>query len=207
MVSSDRGLCGGLNNNLFKNIIADLIKWGANGVETEVCAIGKKAETFFSRHNIKVFAAVNNLGDAPKVKDLIGIIKAFSDAFVAGEFDEVYLAYNEFTSALVQTPQIDLLFPIIDQKNQHSKLAWDYIYEPNPEILLDILLRRYIESLVYQGVVENSASEQAARMVAMKSATDNAGELIDDFKLIYNKARQAAITKELAEIVAGAAAV
>lgn len=207
IISSDRGLCGGLNNNLFKHIISDLMELEAKGVQTQVCTIGKKAETFFARHNFKVFAAVNELGDNPKIKDLVGIIKVLADGFVAGEFDQVYFGYNEFSSAIVQTPKVELLLPVIDESHTHSKLAWDYIYEPAPEILLDTLLHRYIESLVYQGVVENVASEQAARMVAMKSATDNAGDLIDEFKLKYNKARQAAITKELAEIVAGAAAV
>jgi F-type H+-transporting ATPase subunit gamma len=207
VVSSDRGLCGGLNHNLFKKIIKELIAWEAKGVVTEICTIGKKAEGFFTRQNVKLVASITDLGYVPKVQDLMGIIKVLADAFGACEFDEIYLAYNEFTSAIVQTPRIDLLLPVVDAAHEAREKYWDYIYEPSPEILLDILLRRYVESLVYQGVVENAASEQAARMVAMKNATDNAGELIEDFKLMYNKARQAAITKELAEIVAGAAAV
>ena len=207
IISSDRGLCGGLNNNLFKKAIKEIMVWEEKGVSAQICTIGRKAEIFFTRQNVTLLASVPNLGDAPKVKDLLGMIKVFSDAFAVADFDQVYLGYNEFVSAISQTPKIELLLPIVGPIHDARDPYWDYIYEPAPEVLLSILLRRYIESLVYQGVVENAASDQAARMVAMKNATDNAGELIEDFKLIYNKARQAAITKELAEIVAGAAAV
>jgi F-type H+-transporting ATPase subunit gamma len=207
VISSDRGLCGGLNNILFKKVIKELMVWDEKGVSAEICTVGRKAEGFFNRQNAKLIASITSLGDAPKVKDLVGIIKVLSDGFVNGEVDQVFIAYNEFASAISQSPKIEALLPIIGQPHNSRDPYWDYIYEPAPEVLLDILLRRYIESLVYQGAVENIACEQAARMVAMKNATDNAGDLIEDFKLIYNKARQAAITKELAEIVAGAAAV
>ncbi len=208
IMSSDRGLCGGLNHNLFKKVLVDLMAWDKSGFNTQVCTVGKKAETFFNRHNAKLGASVVNINDDPKLKDLVGIIKVLTDAFVKGEIDRVYLAYNDFVSTLVQKPSVELLLPIIETTHDDSRNAsWDYLYEPSAEILLDTLLRRYVESVVYQGLVENVACEQAARMVAMKNATDNAGELIDDLKLVYNKARQAAITKELAEIVAGAAAV
>ncbi len=207
VVSSDRGLCGGLNNNLFRKILLEHKAWEEKGVAAEICTIGKKAESFFTRHKAKVVASITGLGDTPKVKDLVGIIKVCSDAFCAENYDQIYFAYNEFVSAIVQEPHLELLLPIIDAEHNTRNSCWEYIYEPAPDILLDTLLRRYVESLVYQGAVENVASEQAARMVAMKSATENAGELIDDLRLIYNKARQAAITKELAEIVAGAAAV
>jgi len=207
VVSSDRGLCGGLNNNLFRKILLEHKAWEEKGVAAEICTIGKKAESFFTRYKAKVVASITGLGDTPKVKDLVGIIKVCSDAFCAENYDQIYFAYNEFVSAIVQEPHLELLLPIIDAEHNTRNSYWEYIYEPAPDILLDTLLRRYVESLVYQGAVENVASEQAARMVAMKSATENAGELIDDLRLIYNKARQAAITKELAEIVAGAAAV
>lgn len=207
VVATDRGLCGGLNQNLFKTIISELMAWEAKGVSCEIYTIGKKAELFFSRHHIKVAASISNLGDEPRVQDLLGIIKVVTDSFLTAGVDQVFLAYNEFVSAISQQPQVEMLFPIVDSVHDERDASWDYIYEPNPTVLLDTLLNRYVESIVYQGAVENVASEQAARMVAMKNATDNAGEIIDDLKLIYNKARQAAITKELAEIVAGAAAV
>lgn len=207
VVATDRGLCGGLNQNLFKTIISELMAWEAKGVSCEIYTIGKKAELFFSRHHIKVAASISNLGDEPRVQDLLGIIKVATDSFLTAGVDQVFLAYNEFVSAISQQPQVEMLFPIVDSVHDERDASWDYIYEPNPTVLLDTLLNRYVESIVYQGAVENVASEQAARMVAMKNATDNAGEIIDDLKLIYNKARQAAITKELAEIVAGAAAV
>lgn len=207
VVATDRGLCGGLNQNLFKSVIAELMAWEAKGVSGEIYTIGKKAEIFFSRHHIKVAASITNIGDEPKVRDLLGIIKVATDSFLNAGVDKVFLSYNEFVSAISQKPQIETLFPIVDTTHDVRDAGWDYIYEPNPAVLLDTLLNRYIESLVYQGAVENVASEQAARMVAMKNATDNAGDIIDDLKLIYNKARQSAITKELAEIVAGAAAV
>lgn len=207
IISSDRGLCGGLNINLFKNVIAEMKRLNDEGIQSSICTIGKRAESFFTHHKADVIASVISIGDQPKMKDLIGIIKVVLDAFDKGEAGKVYVCYNKFISTLVQKPQIDLLLPVIRTMHERPKSSWDYIYEPKAEILFDLLLRRYIETLIYQGVVENVACEQAARMVAMKNASDNAEDLINDLKLIYNKARQAAITKELAEIVAGAAAV
>ncbi len=207
VISSDRGLCGGLNTNLFKVLLSKMHDWHKAGVEVDLCTVGRKGEVFFTHHNAKVIASITYVGDSPKVKDLIGIIKVLMDAFLNQEIDEIYIVYNKFISTISQQPQMERLLPIADPQHDMHNRSWDYIYEPAPEMLLDMLLHRYIETLVYQGAVENVASEQAARMVAMKNATDNAGELIDDFKLMYNKARQAAITKELAEIVAGAAAV
>lgn len=207
VVSTDRGLCGGLNINLFKGIFGEMRKYDEQGIDSLICTIGKRAETFFIHHKATVGASVTALGDIPKMKDLVGIMKVVMDAFDNGEVDRVFLAYNRFVSTLVQKPQIDLLLPVIDPVNVDHKGVWDYIYEPDAATLLDILLHRYVETLIYQGTVENVACEQAARMLAMKNASDNAEDLIDDLRLIYNKARQAAITKELAEIVAGAAAV
>lgn len=207
VVSSDRGLCGGLNHHLFKKIISELKGWDEKQVLADVCTIGKKAETFFTRHNASVVASITDFGDAPKVKDLIGIIKVLLDEYDRGEIDQIYLVYNKFVSTIVQSPQVELLLPVINAQQETVSSKRDYIYEPAPEVLLDALLHRYIETVVYQAVVENVACEQAARMIAMKNASDNAGALIDDLKLMYNKARQAAVTTELAEIVAGAAAV
>jgi F-type H+-transporting ATPase subunit gamma len=207
VVSSDRGLCGGLNINLFKNVITEMEKYDQQGIQIELCTVGKRAETFFIHHKAKVVASTTAIGDKPKVKDLIGIVKVILDAYDQEEVDEVFVCYNKFVSTLVQKPQIERLLPIADPRAAEHRDLWDYIYEPDSAMLLDLLLRRYIETIIYQGVVENVASEQAARMVAMKNASDNAGELIEDLRLVYNKARQAAITKELAEIVAGASAV
>lgn len=206
VVSTDRGLCGGLNINLFKHVFAHMRKLDEQNIPVEINTIGKRAETFFMHHKATVKASVTDVGDSPRIADLIGIMKVVIDAFAANEVDEVYLCYNKFISTLVQQPQIDKLLPVADPK-EASHDAWDYIYEPNAAELLDVLLHRYIETLIYQGTVENVACEQAARMIAMKNASDNAEDLIEDLKLVYNKARQAAITKELAEIVAGAAAV
>lgn len=206
VISSDRGLCGGLNINLFKEVIDAMKSRIDQRIAVDLCTIGKRAETFFVHHKAKIIASNTELGDTPKMKDLIGVIKVLLDAYDANEVDEIYVCYNKFVSTLVQKPQIELLLPITDAlKEQHG--TWDYIYEPSPEMLLDLLLERYIETIIYQGLVENVASEQAARMIAMKNASDNAEELIDELRLVYNKARQAAITKELAEIVAGASAV
>ena len=207
VISSDRGLCGGLNTNLFKAVIAKMQQQAETGNNVMLCTIGKKAETFFSHHHAKVIASTADLGDKPKIKDLIGIMKVIMDSFEDDSSQEIYIAYNKFFSTLVQKPQIDLLLPITAPTNLDVQRSWDYIYEPDPESLLDLLLHRFIETVIYQATVENVASEQAARMVAMKNASENAEELIQDFTLIYNKARQAAITKELAEIVAGASAV
>ncbi|HSX20668.1 MAG TPA: F0F1 ATP synthase subunit gamma [Gammaproteobacteria bacterium] len=207
VISTDRGLCGGLNINLFKNVFGEMRQFDQKAIPSVICTIGKRAETFFVHHKADVAASVTAIGDIPKVKDLVGIMKVVTDAFDKLEVDEVYLCYNKFVSTLVQKPQIVRLLPVVDPKNEGARAAWDYIYEPDAATLLDILLHRYVESLIYQAAVENAACEQAARMMAMRNASDNAEELISDLRLIYNKARQAAITKELAEIVAGAAAV
>ena len=209
VVSTDRGLCGGLNINLFKAALNDMKQWSAKGAKVDLALIGSKASNFFERHGAKVKAHVSGLGDNPSVNDLIGSVKVMLKAYDNGEIDRLYLVYNKFVNTMVQQPKVDQLLPL--PVTEDSKLAkkhhWDYIYEPDPKQLLDTLLIRYVESQVYQGVVENLASEQAARMVAMQAATDNAGNLINDLQLVYNKARQASITQELTEIVSGAAAV
>ena len=209
VVSTDRGLCGGLNINLFKAALNDMKQWSAKGAKVDLALIGSKASNFFERHGAKVKAHVSGLGDNPSVNDLIGSVKVMLKAYDNGEIDKLYLVYNKFVNTMVQQPRVDQLLPL--PVTEDSKLAkkhhWDYIYEPDPKQLLDTLLIRYVESQVYQGVVENLASEQAARMVAMQAATDNAGNLINDLQLVYNKARQASITQELTEIVSGAAAV
>ena len=209
VVSTDRGLCGGLNINLFKAALNDMKQWSAKGAKVDLALIGNKASSFFERHGAKVQAHVAGLGDNPSVNDLIGSVKVMLKAYDNGEIDRLYLVYNKFVNTMVQQPRVDQLLPL--PVTEDSKLAkkhhWDYIYEPDPKQLLDTLLIRYVESQVYQGVVDNLASEQAARMVAMQAATDNAGNLINDLQLVYNKARQASITQELTEIVSGAAAV
>lgn len=209
VVSTDRGLCGGLNINLFKAALNDMKQWSAKGAKVDLALIGSKASNFFERHGAKVKAHVSGLGDNPSVNDLIGSVKVMLKAYDNGEIDKLYLVYNKFVNTMVQQPKVDQLLPL--PVTEDSKLAkkhhWDYLYEPDPKQLLDTLLIRYVESQVYQGVVENLASEQAARMVAMQAATDNAGNLINDLQLVYNKARQASITQELTEIVSGAAAV
>ena len=209
VVSTDRGLCGGLNINLFKAALNDMKQWSAKGAKVDLALIGSKASNFFERHGAKVKAHVSGLGDNPSVNDLIGSVKVMLKAYDNGEIDKLYLVYNKFVNTMVQQPRVDQLLPL--PVTEDSKLAkkhhWDYLYEPDPKKLLDTLLVRYVESQVYQGVVENLASEQAARMVAMQAATDNAGNLINDLQLVYNKARQASITQELTEIVSGAAAV
>ena len=209
VVSTDRGLCGGLNINLFKAALNDMKQWSAKGAKVDLSLNGNKASNFFERHGAKVKAHLSGLGDNPSVKDLIGSVKVMLKAYDNGEIDRLYLVYNKFVNTMVQQPKVDQLLPL--PVTEDSKLAkkhhWDYLYEPDPKQLLDTLLIRYVESQVYQGVVENLASEQAARMVAMQAATDNAGNLINDLQLVYNKARQASITQELTEIVSGAAAV
>lgn len=208
IVSSDRGLCGGLNSNLFRRLVKELKDVKASGTEVQFCTIGTKALGFFRRVGGKVIAQATHLGDAPHMESLVGTVKVMLDAYVAGEVDEVRIAYNEFVNTMTQQPTIHQLVPLPPGDNAHQlQHHWDYIYEPDAKEVLDGLLTRYVESLVYQAVVENGASEQSARMVAMKSASDNAGELIDELQLIYNKARQAAITQEISEIVGGAAAV
>ena len=207
VISSDRGLCGGLNNNMFKETLNSMKEWRNKNVDIDLCTIGSKATGFFKRvSNIK--ASATHLGDTPGVADLIGTVKVMLDAYDNGEIDRLYVVYNRFVNTMTQDPTVLQLLPVMQaEEEKELKHHWDYIYEPDAKVVLDGLLVRYIESQVYQGVVENIACEMAARMVAMKAATDNAGNLIDELQLVYNKARQAAITQELSEIVAGASAV
>ncbi|HIH0817979.1 TPA: F0F1 ATP synthase subunit gamma [Vibrio cholerae] len=209
IISTDRGLCGGLNINLFKKAITDMQTWKDKGAQIELAIIGSKATAFFNNSGAKVAAQVSGLGDSPSLEDLIGSVGVMLKKYDKGELDRLYLVFNQFVNTMVQKPKIDQLLPLpkSDSEDMQRDHMWDYIYEPEPKPLLDALLLRFIESQVYQGVVENLACEQAARMVAMKAATDNASNLIDDLQLVYNKARQAAITQELSEIVGGAAAV
>lgn len=207
LVTTDRGLCGGLNGNLFRQALRQFQQWDKEGQELDLCVIGNKGIGFFSRIGGRVVGQASQLGDAPKLEDLIGTIKIMLDAYDEGRVDRVYLVYNQFVNRMTQKPVFEQLLPLVGEDTQELKHHWDYIYEPEAREVMDQLLSRYIESLVYQGVVENIACEQAARMVAMKSASDNAGKLIGELQLIYNKARQAAITQELSEIVGGAAAV
>ncbi len=208
IISSDRGLCGGLNANLFRKTIAQFKQWEKDGIGIELCTIGSKAGGFFSNLGANIAGQALKLGDAPHLQDIIGVIKIMLDAYAEREIDELHVIYNEFVNTMTQKPTVQKLIPI-EQTEQIEGLPghWDYIYEPDAKEVLDSLMTRYIESIVYQGLVENNACEQAARMVAMKSASDNAGKLIDELQLVYNKARQAAITQEISEIVAGAAAV
>jgi len=207
VISSDRGLCGGLNNNLFRKLVADVKEQRKADVEPAFCTIGSKGLGFFRRFGGNVMGQVTHLGDQPHIEDLIGTVKVMLDAYESGQIDAIYVAFNQFVNTMPQKPTIHQLVPIQAQNIDSIKHRWDYIYEPDAKIVLDALLTRYIESLVYQSVVENGACEQAARMVAMKAASDNAGNLIDELQLVYNKARQAAITQEISEIVSGAAAV
>jgi len=207
VVSTDRGLCGGLNTNEFRRVVERMDEWRGQGIETDFCVIGNKAAVFLKRFNVKILAQATHLGDRPAIEDLIGTVKVMLDAYNEGRIDRLYLVYNQFINSMTQSPVVEQLLPREPSDEKEVKHYWDYLYEPDAKNVLDNLLTRYIESLIYQGVVENVACEQAARMVAMKSATDNAGELIDELKLIYNKARQASITQELSEIVSGAAAV
>jgi len=208
IISTDRGLCGGLNINLFKTVIKSMREWQGQNLEIDLGVIGAKAMGFFKRLGGKVVAQNSHLGDAPRVEELIGSVKVMLDAFDEGKIDRLYLANNQFVNTMTQTPVIDQLLPIVgDDQDEQLGHHWDYIYEPDAKDVMDALLMRYVESLVYQGLVENIACEMAARMVAMKAASDNAGSLIDELQLAYNKARQAAITQELSEIVGGAAAV
>lgn len=208
VISTDRGLCGGLNTNLFKATIAAMQQWRSRGVEIDVCTVGTKAFQFFRRLKGNIVAHVSHLGDSPRFEDVLGPVKVMADAFAEGRVDAIHLVYNEFVNTMSQKPRIEQLVPITAEVQDAAPAhRWDYIYEPDPKELIELLLRRYGESVVYQALVENVACEMASRMVAMKSATDNAGALIDELQLIYNKARQASITQELAEIVGGAAAV
>ncbi|MDF0751468.1 F0F1 ATP synthase subunit gamma [Marinobacter sp. 71-i] len=208
VVSTDRGLCGGLNINLFKALVRDMRAWKEKGVEADLCAIGQKGASFFRSYGGNVVAALTHLGDSPSSEKLIGNVKVMLDAFSEGKIDRLYLVSNEFENTMTQTPQVEQILPLPPGEDEEEiKNQWDYLYEPDARQILDGLLPRYIESQVYQGVVENLACEQAARMIAMKSATDNAGGIIDELQLAYNKARQAAITQEISEIVSGAASV
>lgn len=207
VISTDRGLCGGLNTNEFKKVIIDLKSWKDKGVDAQFAVIGNKATAFFRRFGGKVMAQQAGSGDVPRLADVLGSVQVMLQAFNEGRIDRLFLVYNKFVNTMKQEPVIDQLLPLPKADIAEREHNWDYLYEPDPKPIIDMLLDRFVESQVYQGVVENSASEHAARMVAMKAATDNAGDLMDDLKLAYNKARQAAITQELSEIVAGAAAV
>ena len=209
VVTTDKGLCGGLNTNLLRMILLKMREWSDQKIESQVVAIGNKGLGFFSRAGAKVVSHVTHLGDAPHLEQLIGPLKVQLDAFTNGEVDAVYLCYNKFINTMKQEPQMLQLLPLTDDRLDRTDPAhdWDYVYEPDAAAVLDDLLLRYVESVIYQAVVENMSCEQSARMVAMKAASDNAKKVIDDLQLTYNKARQAAITKELSEIVGGAAAV
>ena len=210
IITTDRGLCGGLNVNLFKTTLAAMREWQKQGAQISLCLIGAKGVNFFRRlGGVQTLATVTHLGDRPHVTDLIGTVKVMLDQYTEGKLDRLFLVNNVFVNAMTQSPVVRQLLPVVAEAQDASKLQklWDYIYEPSAAELLDSVLLRYIESQVYQGAVENVASEMAARMVAMASATDNAGKLIEELQLIYNKARQASITKEISEIVGGAAAV
>jgi F-type H+-transporting ATPase subunit gamma len=207
IVSSDRGLAGGLNNNLFRKLLGEIRKWQEQGVEVDVVTIGQKASVFFRRIKVEMLASVTHLGDQPKLEQLVGVIKVMLDAYSAGSIDKVFLSYNDFVNTMTQRATFDQLLPLAPAETAVAHHDWDYLYEPDAQTVLEHVLTRYIESLVYQAVLENVASEHAARMVAMKAASDNANKLIDTLNLVYNKARQAAITQEISEIVGGAAAV
>lgn len=207
IVSTDRGLCGGLNINTFKTALKAMKDWQDQNVEIDLCLIGAKGTQFFKRFTGNIVSQVSHLGDTVHLAELIGTVKAMLDAYTEGNIDRIFLVENEFVNTMTQRPKISTLLPLEPEDSEEMKHHWDYIYEPDAKEVLDGLLTRYVESIVYQSVVENVACEMAARMVAMKSATDNAGEMIDDLQLAYNKARQAAITQEISEIVGGAAAV
>lgn len=208
VVSSDRGLAGGLNTNLFKALVRDMSDQRGKGVEIDLAVIGAKGASFFRSFGGNVVAAISHLGEAPAIGDLIGSIKVMLDAYLDGRIDRLYVVSNVFVNTMTQKPTIQQLVPLVPAEGGELQgKHWDYLYEPDAKTLLDGLLVRYVESQVYQAVVENAASEQAARMIAMKNATDNAGDLIKELQLVYNKARQAAITQEISEIVGGAAAV
>ncbi len=207
IVSTDRGLAGGLNSAMFRRILADMREWQAKGAEVEVVTIGQKATAFFRRLKLDMLGSVTHLGEKPQLEKLIGVIKVMLDGFESGRTDRVQLCYNNFVNTMTQRVMVDQLLPLPATEALPAHHDWDYLYEPDAETVLNDVMTRYIESLVYQAVLENLASEHAARMVAMKAASDNASKLIDTLNLIYNKARQAAITQEISEIVGGAAAV
>jgi F-type H+-transporting ATPase subunit gamma len=205
IVSTDRGLCGGLNSNLFKTALQDIAKWKKKGAEVDIAVFGSKALSAFRRYG--VVAESVHMGDQPTMADLVGTIKVMLDTYNEGKIDRLFLVENEFVNSMTQKPRVMQLIPIVPSELEELNYQWDYLYEPESKTVIDALMIRYIESLIYQAVVENVACEMSARMVAMKSATDNAGDMIDKLKLKYNKARQAAITQEISEIVSGAAAV
>jgi F-type H+-transporting ATPase subunit gamma len=207
VISTDRGLCGGLNMNLFKSAVKSMKSWADQDIEIELSLIGAKAAAFFNSYGGNVTAATRDIGEDPSLADLIGGVKTMLDAYADGRIDRLFLVSNQFVNTMTQVPAVEQLLPLLADAGEEMKHHWDYIYEPDAKELLEGLLTRYIESQVYQAVVENGACEQAARMLAMKNATENAGDLIDDLQLIYNKARQSAITQELSEIVSGAAAI
>jgi len=208
IVTTDRGLCGGLNSNLLRETISHIKQWSDKGAAIQLCLIGTKGEAFFRRVGGNVLANVSHLGDSPALSDLIGVVKVMLDAYLANKIDALYVVSNEFINTMRQEPRVQQVLPLVPSVDEKLKHYWDYIYEPdNARVLLDRLLTRYIESQMYRSLIENIACEQAARMFAMKSATDNASDLIAELELVYHKARQAAITQELGEIVAGAAAV
>jgi F-type H+-transporting ATPase subunit gamma len=207
IISTDRGLCGGLNVNLFRTVVKDMAQWHAKGIEADLGLIGNKAGPFFRAVGGNVRAVMTDVGENPALGDLIGGIKVMLDAYAEGEIDRLYLASNDFVNTMTQQPTIRQLLPLDPEEDKAYQHRWDYIYEPDAHQLIDGLVMRFVESQVYQAVIENSACEQASKMIAMKNATDNAGKLIDELQLIYNNARQAAITQEIAEIVGGAAAV
>ncbi len=207
IISSDRGLCGGLNTNLFRSLLKQVADYQAKGIEVDICTIGKKATAFFKNSGLNIKSVLIDLGDAPHFDDLLGTVKVMLDAYDAGEIQQLSVAYNTFENTMTQAPTVTQLVPMVASEVDGMDHYWDYIYEPDAEAALSALLVRYIEALVYQGLVENIACEQSSRMIAMKSATDNAGDMVKDLELVYNKARQAAITQEISEIVSGAAAV
>jgi F-type H+-transporting ATPase subunit gamma len=207
VVSTDKGLCGGLNVNLFRALVKDTRQWNEQGVESEFALIGNKAAAFFRTYGGKVGAMLNNIGDSPSVASLIGGIKVMLDAYAAGNIDRLFIATNHFVNTMSQKPLIQQLLPLVPGEGDELKHRWDYLYEPDARDLIEGLVTRFIESQVYQSVIENIACEQAAKMIAMKNATENADQIIDELTLLYNSVRQAAITREISEIVGGAAAV
>lgn len=207
LISTDRGLCGGLNTNMFKAAVNEMSDWHDKDVEIDLCTIGKKASTFFARFKGNIISQTSHLGDQPSNEELIGTVKVMLDAYDEGKIDRLFLVSNEFVNTMTQSPNILQLIPVTGEIDTELEHHWDYMYEPDTKPIIDALMMRFIESQVYQGVVENIACEMSARMIAMKSATDNASDLIKELQTVYNKARQAAITQEISEIVAGAAAV
>ncbi|MDH3901852.1 MAG: F0F1 ATP synthase subunit gamma [Xanthomonadales bacterium] len=207
IVSTDRGLCGGLNNNLFRATLADMSKWQEKNAEVKLVTLGKKAAAFFKNVNVDILGSISGLGEQPQIEDLIGAVRIMLEAYRDEEIQRLYIVANEFINTMTQNPVILQMLPLPPDDDTELGDIWDYIYEPDAKTLLDEVSVRYIEGLIYQAVLENLASEHAARMLAMKNATDNAGDLIDELQLVYNKARQASITQEISEIVGGAAAV